>query len=222
MNHSSLGRLLAASPLVLALAAAGCGAAPARGNAGISGSELYGACASCHGPDGSGNVAFRAPRIAGLPVWYVGAQLRRFKGDLRGKHPDDVDGLRMRAMSRQMLSDAEIDAVSQHVAQLTPPKNPAAQPAPAAQASGTPAGEEIYSRCAGCHGEKGEGNEDMKAPPLARLESWYVEAQLQKFQAGVRGTAPNDDVGSMMQAVAAGVEPGEMRSVAAYILTLAK
>lgn len=129
----------------------------------------------------------------------------------------------MRAMARQMLSDAEIDAVAQHVAQLLPAKR-AATPAPASasQPADVEAGKEIYATCATCHGEQGEGNQDLDAPPLSPLDAWYIEDQLQKFQEGIRGTAPGDDVGATMQTMAQTVEPGDIRKVSAYIQTLAK
>ena len=63
------------------------------------GKALFKLCASCHRADGSGNVSVGAPTIAGLDEWYVEAQLQKFKGGLRGAHPDDVAGLRMRPMT---------------------------------------------------------------------------------------------------------------------------
>lgn len=204
------GVLLAAS-----LVAAGCSAASARGT--LSGQQLYGACAQCHGTDGAGDATLGAPRIAGLPAWYAGAQLRHFKEGVRGKHPDDAEGLRMRAMSRQMLTDGEIDSVTQYVSHLSGPKK-----AFSGATADIAAGKAVFELCSVCHGDHGEGNEEMKAPPLATLDRWYVESALLKFKAGVRGSLPSDDTGGIMQGAASTLEAAQARDVAAYIETLAR
>ena len=200
---------------VAVLAAAGC----MRGSAGSApaAAELYEACAGCHGPTGQGNVALGAPRIAGLPAWYVDSQLKRFQDGLRGKHPDDVEGLRMRAMSRQMLTPAETAAVSAHVAAL-----PSVVNAGVLASADKSAGEKIFPTCAACHGMKGEGNEQVKAPPLAGIDDWYAELQLKKFRAGVRGKAPNDTVGPIMQTMSMTIPADAVDDLAAYVHSLTK
>jgi cytochrome c553 len=112
MVVSTLRAWVLALTLASAVVSTGCASGSA---APIAGADLYGACESCHGPSGEGSVEFGAPAIAGMPTWYVSSQLQRFQQGLRGKHPDDVEGLKMRAMSRQMLSEAEISAVASHV-----------------------------------------------------------------------------------------------------------
>jgi len=200
---------------VAVLAAGGC----MRGSAGSApaGATLYEACAGCHGTAGQGNVALGAPRIAGMPAWYVAAQLKRFQDGLRGKHPDDIEGLRMRAMSKQMLSEAETAAVADHVAGLAP----AASPALLASADKS-AGEKLYPTCAACHGLKGEGNEQVKAPPLAGIDDWYAELQLRKFRSGIRGKAPNDPVGPIMQSMSMTIPADAVDDLAAYVHSLSK
>jgi cytochrome c553 len=83
--------------LVLTLAvaiAAGCGGSASSGLA--RGNALYDTCAPCHGENGAGDQNLRAPSIAGLPQWYVEAQLNKFSKAHRGQHPDDLEGARMR------------------------------------------------------------------------------------------------------------------------------
>lgn len=63
------------------------------------GQALFGTCIACHGFDGSGNEALKAPAIAGDPDWYVYAQLLKFKSGARGAHPQDVNGALMRPMT---------------------------------------------------------------------------------------------------------------------------
>ena len=170
---------------------------------------------NCHGTAGEGRPADTVPRIAGMPKWYLASQLHRFQDGLRGKHPDDVDGLRMRAMAQQMMSAAEIDAVAEYVAALPKVTNAASHPAGEAAA-----GQEIFVRCMACHGPKGEGNQQLNAPPLAGLDDWYVERQLRKFRAGVRGKATGDTVGPTMQAMSMTLEPGQIPIIAAYVHSL--
>ena len=87
---------LASLALITALAA-GCQTAPA----GVErGAQVFDYCVQCHGADGAGNPDIEAPAIAGLPAWYVEAQIHKFRDGTRGAHPDDLPGLRMRPMSR--------------------------------------------------------------------------------------------------------------------------
>src|SRR5579871_3131348 len=108
-----------------AAALTGCNYGLMGASASMAGPQLYRSCVNCHGPAGAGRADVGAPRIAGLPQWYLASQLHRFQDGLRGKHPDDYDGLRMRAMSQQMRSAAEIDAIAAYVSSLPAETNPA-------------------------------------------------------------------------------------------------
>jgi cytochrome c553 len=194
--------------------AAGC----AQGSAAApSGAVLYGDCVSCHGEAGEGSTLVSAPAIAGMPAWYVSAQLQRFQTGLRGKHADDVEGLKMRAMARQMMTEAETAAVSAHIASL-----PVVRNAATLTGGNAATGQSLYTLCVPCHGVAGEGNEAVKAPPLAGQDDWYVAAQLRKFRAGVRGQAPGDPVGPVMQAMSLTVPPENIDHLAAYVHSLSR
>src|SRR5262245_7937564 len=209
MNDQSMRLVLAIVMLGAVLGGAAC--AVARGEPHVSGQRLYDACQSCHGPTGNGDVRLGAPKIAGLPHWYIASQLHRFQKGLRGKHPDDVEGLKMRAMSQQMLSDSEIDAVSRHVSGL--PRTPKV-----ATAHGDPKiGQQSYAVCSACHGQKGEGNEQLNAPPVGLMEDWYVARQIRKFQAGIRGRVPDDAIGLQMAGMAMTVPAESIDHVAEYL-----
>ena len=194
---------------------AGLACSVTRASAPIPGAELYRDCVNCHGPAGQGSVKFGAPRIAGMPEWYVALQLQRFQDGLRGKHPDDYDGMRMRAMSRQLMSADEIAAVAGYVSSLTPEATPATLTGASVTTGGS-----IFVRCTACHGAKGEGNQQVNAPPLAGLDDWYIERQLHKFQAGVRGKAQGDPIGPIMQAMALSLTLADIPDVAAYVHSL--
>lgn len=204
----------AASCLAVAVLTSACGSAVA-GREAATGAELYQACESCHGPDGGGITAQGAPSIAGLPAWYVASQLERFQAGIRGKHPDDVEGLRMRPMSLQVNSEAQRTAVAAHVASL-PPVRGAARLTDADLA----AGEQAFVMCVACHGPKGEGNQAVNAPPLAGADDWYVALQLRKFRSGIRGGAPGDALGPIMAAMSMAVQPDVVDDIAAYVHSL--
>ena len=60
----------------------------------------------------------------------------------------------------------------------------------------------IYGQvCAACHGEKGEGKEELHTPSIAGLPAWYVEEQIRKFRSGARGFHPEDLPGQQMRAI---------------------
>lgn len=185
--------------------------------ASISEAELFNACVPCHGAVGEGNPAIGAPAIAGLPAWYVSSQLERFQTGVRGRHGDDVEGLRMQAMSRQMRSGTETSAVARYVAAL-----PHVTSTAAIGAGDAEAGQRAYLLCASCHGVTGGGFEAGKVPPLAGLNDWYVAAQIRKFKNEVRGTIPGDAFGPVMQAVAAQLSAEEINQVSAYVHALSR
>jgi cytochrome c553 len=193
------------------------GCARSSAAASISGPELFEACVPCHGTAGQGKSALGAPAIAGLPAWYVSAQLERFQTGVRGRHGDDVEGLRMQAMSRQLRSEIETRAVASHIASLPQVTNTAA-----IGRGDAIAGMRGYLLCASCHGVTGRGFEAGRVPPLAGMNGWYVAAQMRKFQNGVRGTVPGDAFGPVMRAVAAPLSAEDINEIAAYVDALSK
>jgi cytochrome c553 len=208
-------RAVLAPVVLLAGGALLTGCPPAAAHTPQAGHDLYESCKSCHGAHGEGAAYVSAPSIAGLPKWYVEATVRKFRTGLRGAHPDDVEGLRMRPMSRQMASDAEIETVSAYVASMTPVRSASTLTGDAS------AGQATYAVCAACHGQTGMGNEQLKAPPIAGQADWYLLSSLKKFKSGVRGTAPGDITGSQMRPMAMTLADEQaMKNVIAHIATL--
>lgn len=206
-------RTLVAGMALLAAALSGCQSIPQGGVA--RGEVLYKNCVQCHGDQGQGSPLIPAPQIAGLPAWYVEAQVLHFQNGMRGAHPDDISGLRMRPMSRTLKSDADVKVVAEYVASLPHQKTPMTVQGDAAK------GQASYGTCSACHGADGAGNEAMKAPPIRQLDDWYLVAQLAKFKAGQRGYHADDTAGAQMRGIAAGLADEQvMRDLAAYIHTL--
>ncbi|MDA1095689.1 MAG: c-type cytochrome [Chloroflexi bacterium] len=198
--------------LLLVLAPAACGGVPATGAA--LGEELFQTCAPCHGENGGGNLAISAPGIAGLPDWYIQSQLEKFQAGMRGSHPGDTAGLRMRPMAVTLNGEGQIAAVAEYVAGLAPVD-------PGRMLAGNAgAGAVRYQLCSACHGANGEGNEILNAPPLVGSSDWYLVAQLRKFKAGMRGADPADTWGATMRPNALTLDEAAMEDVVAYVQTL--
>lgn len=84
-------------------------------------------------------------------------------------------------------------------------------------------GKALYGTCAPCHGANGAGNRALAAPAIAGLPKWYVQSQLEKFQAGHRGGAPFDTTGIRMKSMSWSLDlAGDVESVAEFVATLAR
>lgn len=82
-------------------------------------------------------------------------------------------------------------------------------------------GETLYTSCAKCHGDNGEGNQRLRAPAIGGLPRWYVETQLTNFAAAHRGYDAFDTTGIMMKSVAWILDrEGDVPSVAQYVASL--
>lgn len=80
-----------------------------------------------------------------------------------------------------------------------------------------------YLLCAGCHGPQGEGNADLKAPPLAGQSATYVARQLAKYKSGQRAYLETDESGQVMKAIAQTLENDEaMLNVADVVSNMPK
>jgi len=179
------------------------------------GKALYGTCVPCHGSDGAGTQKLGAPAIAGLPQWYITAQLLKYQAAQRGSTPFDTIGIRMKSMSLSLNLEGDVESVAEYVAGMTPV--PAAATFDAGNAE---AGQMAFALCSACHGPTGEGNELLSAPPLVGQHDWYLLSQLQKFKNGQRGATPGDQSGATMRPNTLTMDDQAMLDVVAYIKTL--
>lgn len=177
---------------------------------------LYATCAPCHGDNGEGTREYGAPAIAGLEAWYVETQLEHFASGIRGAHPDDAAGLRMRPMVQTLRSPSDMRSVAAFVATLPP-----VDPAPTLAAGDPRRGRALYATCAECHGEDGSGDRERGAPNLTRAHDWYLHRQLENFRNGIRGADARDSTGATMRPMAMALSDDQaIRDVIAYIATL--
>ena len=69
---------------------------------------------------GRGHMAMNAPRLAGLPDWYIERQLNYYKRGIRGAHEDDVYGQQMAPMANMLADDTAIRNVTAYIDTLEP------------------------------------------------------------------------------------------------------
>ncbi len=180
------------------------------------GKALFAACAACHGASGEGNLALKAPGIAGQSESYLRRQLWEFKNGLRGSHVGDIAGAQMQPMAASLADGEEITAVAAYIAAL-----PATVP-PVTVDGDADNGEKLYiSKCGACHGGKGWGNEALFTPRLTMLGDAYVVRQVTKFQDGMRGDYKDATYGKQMAMVAKTVSEEELNDIAAFLNELA-
>jgi cytochrome c553 len=82
-------------------------------------------------------------------------------------------------------------------------------------------GQEVFETCVPCHNADGSGNPMVGAPNIAGMKEWYVERELEKFRAGVRGMHFNDVEGMRMRPMALSLTTeDDVKAVAHYVETL--
>lgn len=82
-------------------------------------------------------------------------------------------------------------------------------------------GQEVFETCVPCHNVDGSGNSVIGAPNIAGMKAWYVERELDKFRAGVRGMHFSDVEGMRMRPMALSLtSEDDVKNVAHYVETL--
>lgn len=80
---------------------------------------------------------------------------------------------------------------------------------------------QAYSQCVACHGDKAQGNAQLKSPALAGLSAEYITRQLQNFSTGVRGSHEKDMLGQQMLAISKSLDMNkDVPALAAYLESL--
>ena len=166
------------------------------------------ACMVCH----STKEMQRGPVLDGLPAWYLEAQLKKFQTGQRGKNPKNKAEQLMGAAMSKIKTDTELTALAVHFGKLKP------KPSLRVIRGDVATGRALYAtRCASCHGDKGEGKHELNSPPVNVQEDWFLMDQLRKYASGQRGVHPGDAGGVLMKAAAANLSPTDLRNVVAYI-----
>lgn len=192
MGHASVVRW---TGLVMATVLAGWGGLVRAADL-DAGKQAYAVCAACHGPNGEGNQAMNAPRIAGQASWYVSRQLQAFRDGIRGTAAGDTWGMQMRPMAMAVADPTAVENLLAYIESLEAP------PAESTIEGDAAAGKASYAVCAACHGPAAEGMEQMGGPRLAGQNDWYLARQLHNYQKGLRGYDPKDVFGNQMKPMA--------------------
>lgn len=173
--------------------------------------EKVSSCNACHAAENQ--LANKAPALAGQQQQYLKKQLLQFQAGERGATAKDSQGQVMAAMAMS-LSAEDIDQLSTYFSAL-PLEVPSA---PKVEAALLDKGRRIYiGSCGACHGNKAQGNLELKAPALQLLSRDYLLLQLQHFQSGVRGSSATDKPGRQMAMMSSTLSEADAQAVVAYI-----
>lgn len=168
-------------------------------------------CNACHAAPA--NQSSKAPVLAGQHKEYLTKQLLQFQNGERGATANDINGQVMATMAKT-LSTEDIEVLSAYYSAL-----PAAVPEPqSAEPALLDQGRRLYiGSCGACHGDKAQGNAELKSPALHLLSQDYLVLQLQHFQKGSRGTTKTDKPGRQMAMMTRTLTEADVQAVAAYI-----
>ncbi|MBI5170042.1 MAG: c-type cytochrome [Candidatus Eisenbacteria bacterium] len=175
-------------------------------------------CLPCHGANAEGNKDIGAPALNRQEPWYLLAQLRKFRGGIRGAKDDDIGGQMMAPMAMALADEQAMLDVAVYVASLE-------GEVPARTLRGDrAAGERTFKMiCAACHGANGAGRPEIRTPALAGQADWYLVGQLTKFRRGLRGYHDLDISGMQMRGMAAALSTDKaVVDVASYIASMAQ
>jgi cytochrome c oxidase subunit 2 len=206
-------------PVILigvAVVAAGCSAAvsaPDTPSPVARGRADYVTSQGCHGNAGEGFAGMKAPRLAGLPASYIAEQLTLYRKDIRGG-AQDFQGVQMNGRAKALPSEQAVADVAAYIATLPKP------PAPKPVAANAKLGAELYSGCAACHGDRGEGSVEMGAPPLAGTDAAYLARQLRNYKQGIRGREGDEKGQQMVASVTMLPDDAAIDAVAAHASAL--
>lgn len=193
----------------------------------LTGKDINGVCAGCHGDEGQGGKDGEYPRIAGLPIAYIFKQVKLFQQNVR------PNLAMLEHVHERQLSDQEILDIAGYLAgiKLATRLTPMDEKDPRFNAyermmelkrivqirtyeGDVAAGRKAYAReCRSCHGADGWGNPDKAVPQLAGQYTRYLARQIDKYRNGVRihdPEAPDDDI-------LADFTQDELRDILAYL-----
>lgn len=179
------------------------------------GKKLYVYCKTCHGEKGEGSPLVGAPQLSGQDTDYIIAQFTKFQTGVRGAHPNDESGLKMRPMAQLLQNREDLIHLAHYIHQLKTVK-----PSRTLEGGDVERGKTAFAMCSSCHGADAKGIKALSAPSLRYLQDWYILAQIQKFKEGYRGSDPRDTMGAQMKGMAMTLNEQMVRDITAYLETL--
>lgn len=83
------------------------------------GKIYFAVCVQCHGQNARGNIDEFGPPLVGASDWYLLTQLQNFKAGIRGTHPEDVTGAKMRPFSMTLPTEQAMKDVIAYIRTLS-------------------------------------------------------------------------------------------------------
>ena len=149
------------------------------------GKSTFGICARCHLPEAWGNDDGTYPQLAGQHVNVLMKQLLDIRNGTR--HSSLMFPF---VQQRTVGGYQELSNVVAYISTL--PMNPSHAKGPWRKNNKKyKQGKTIYQQnCSGCHGQNGEGNNELTYPKLQGQHFQYMNQQLMKIKNGLRGVDP--------------------------------
>jgi len=172
------------------------------------GKEINKTCALCHGQYGQGTPGGIAPRLAGLPKYYLEKAIKDYRSGKRlNLLMDTTSGIKE-------MSDADIEAIADYLSRIDVSKD---RQFDIKQTVGdVKKGKKIYrTDCKTCHGRDGFGKPRKEAPPLAGQHYAYLDSEINLFKSKFREHAndPEDETFD-------DYTKEDIRNLTAYLATL--
>jgi len=165
-------------------------------------------CTQCHGSGAQGAVGY--PNLND-DIWLWGGTpeqiVTTISHGIRFAADKDTHTSQMPAFGHDgILNDEQISDVTNFVLQISKQDHDAAKAANGAKI--------FTDNCAACHGEKGDGNNDVGAPPLNK-QVWLYKGTAEGITAQI-----NNPRSGVMPAWEARLGPTKVKELAAFIVSL--
>jgi len=169
------------------------------------GKTTFGICARCHLPEAWGNTDGTYPQLAGQHVNVLMKQLLDIRSGTR--HSSLMFPF---VQQRTIGGYQELSNVVAYISTL--PMNPAHSKGPWQKATKEyKQGQKIYQQhCSGCHGDNGQGDNELVYPKLQGQHFQYMSKQLGRIKSGIRKVHP------AMHAVIKNLEYEQLENAANY------
>lgn len=169
------------------------------------GKTTFSICARCHLPEAWGNADGTYPQLAGQHVNVLMKQLLNIRNGTR------QSSLMFPFVQQRTIGGyQELSNVVAYISTL--PMNPDYSKGPWKEGTAEyKQGKKIYQKnCSSCHGDKGEGNNELLHPKLQGQHFQYMSQQLRRVKSGLRAVNP------AMQAVIVDLEIEQLDQAVNY------
>ena len=171
------------------------------------GKEVFTTCAACHTTEGWGTEDGRFPQLAGQHRSVIIKQM----ADIRAGNRDNPEMFPF-AKEEAIGGPQAIADVTAYIATLPMSPTPAHRPGDLSEKDKAKAERMYFSKCGGCHGVNGEGDDEKFYPRIQGQHYEYLLRQLKWIQTGKRRNA--DKV--MMRKIER-LKPADFELLADYI-----